>query len=118
MCSTARATITGRLSFVLTRPRWALVASTAGRVARQGQFMRYSPAKHDLQRRRLQLVRVARTQQARVTVNGESHEGQMNLAAIVPILYAGGGMMLSPQAKIDDGKLDVVSASGLTRAHR
>jgi len=30
-------------------------------------------------------------------------------------LYAGGGMMFSPDARIDDGKLDVVTASGLTR---
>jgi diacylglycerol kinase family enzyme len=40
----------------------------------------------------------------------------MNLTAVANGLYAGGGMMLSPQAKIDDGKLDVVTASGLSRA--
>jgi len=41
----------------------------------------------------------------------------MNLAAVANALYAGGGMMLSPRAKIDDGKLDVVTASGLNRAN-
>jgi len=40
----------------------------------------------------------------------------MNLVAVANGLYAGGGMMLSPTAQVDDGKLDVVTASGLTRA--
>ena len=40
----------------------------------------------------------------------------MNLVGVVNGLYAGGGMMLSPKAQIDDGKLDVVTACGLTRA--
>jgi diacylglycerol kinase (ATP) len=40
----------------------------------------------------------------------------MNLAAVANALYAGGGMMLSPEARNDDGKLDVVTASGLNRA--
>ena len=39
----------------------------------------------------------------------------MNLVAVANGLYAGGGMMLSPQARNDDGKLDVVTASGLNR---
>jgi diacylglycerol kinase (ATP) len=40
----------------------------------------------------------------------------MNLAAVANALYAGGGMMLCPAARFDDGKLDVVTACGLTRA--
>jgi diacylglycerol kinase family enzyme len=40
----------------------------------------------------------------------------MNLVAVANARFAGGGMMLSPQAEIDDGKLDVVTASGLNRA--
>jgi diacylglycerol kinase (ATP) len=43
-------------------------------------------------------------------------KGGMNLVAVANGLYAGGGMMLSPTAQVDDGKLDVVTASGLTRA--
>jgi diacylglycerol kinase (ATP) len=39
----------------------------------------------------------------------------MNLAAVANALYAGGGMMLSPEARFDDGRLDVVTASGLNR---
>ena len=56
-----------------------------------------------------------RERRVRITVDDETYEGDMNLAAVANGLYAGGGMMLSPQARIDDGKLDVVSASGLTR---
>jgi diacylglycerol kinase family enzyme len=44
-------------------------------------------------------------------------DGPMNLVAVSNNVYAGAGMMLSPEAKIDDGKLDVVIASGLTRVN-
>jgi diacylglycerol kinase (ATP) len=43
-------------------------------------------------------------------------ESEMNLVAVANGIYAGGGMMLSPGAKVDDGKLDVVTASGFSRA--
>ena len=43
-------------------------------------------------------------------------EGGMNLVAVANGLYAGGGMMMSPTAQLDDGKLDVVTATGLSRA--
>ena len=41
----------------------------------------------------------------------------MNLVGVANGLYAGGGMMLSPEAQISDGKLDVVTATGLSRAN-
>jgi diacylglycerol kinase (ATP) len=41
----------------------------------------------------------------------------MTLAGVANGLYAGGGMMLSPEARVDDGKLDVITASGLSRAN-
>ena len=43
-------------------------------------------------------------------------ESGMNLVAVANGLYAGGGMMMSPSAQVDDGKLDVLTASGLSRA--
>jgi YegS/Rv2252/BmrU family lipid kinase len=89
---------------------------TAARVAGQGKFMRSFSGEARFAAAALTGLFAWRERQVRVTVDGESHEGQMNLAAVANGLYAGGGMMLSPQAKIDDGKLDVVSASGLTRA--
>src|SRR5262249_39653161 len=44
-------------------------------------------------------------------------EAPMNLAAVGNGRYAGGGMMLSPDAELNDGKLDVVAVSGLSRLH-
>jgi YegS/Rv2252/BmrU family lipid kinase len=89
---------------------------TAERVARQGKFMRSFSGEARFAAAALASLFAWRERQVRITVDGETHEGKMNLAAVANGLYAGGGMMLSPQATIDDGKLDVVSASGLTRA--
>jgi diacylglycerol kinase (ATP) len=59
-----------------------------------------------------------RERRVRVSIDDtEVIEGNMNLAAVANALYAGGGMMLSPRARFDDGKLDVVTARGLTRAN-
>src|ERR1700741_4596622 len=89
---------------------------TAGRVARQGKFMRTFSGEARFAAAALASLFAWSERQVRITVDDETYEGEMNLAAVANGLYAGGGMMLSPQAKIDDGKLDVVSASGLTRA--
>jgi diacylglycerol kinase (ATP) len=89
---------------------------TAGRVARQGKVMRSFSGEARFAAAALASLFAWRERQVRITVDDETYEGRMNLAAVANGLYAGGGMMLSPQAKIDDGKLDVVSASGLTRA--
>ena len=52
----------------------------------------------------------------RVTVDDQViADGPMNLAAVANAFYAGGGMVLSPDARADDGRLDVVTASGLSR---
>jgi YegS/Rv2252/BmrU family lipid kinase len=89
---------------------------TAARVARQGKLMRSFSGEARFAAAALASLFAWRERQVRITVDGVTHEGQMNLAAVANGLYAGGGMMLSPQATIDDGKLDVVSASRLTRA--
>jgi diacylglycerol kinase family enzyme len=58
-----------------------------------------------------------RERRVRVTVDERVVvDGPMNLVGVANGLYAGGGMMLSTEARLDDGKLDVVTASGLTRA--
>ena len=117
MFSTASATATRRRSFVSTLPRWELAArrpralppreiSCAGFLVRRGSQL---PA----------LAALAGWRERRVRVSIDDDEvidGNMNLVAVANALYAGGGMMLSPEAKIDDGKLDVVTASGLSRA--
>lgn len=53
----------------------------------------------------------------KVTVdNGVPLTCQTNLLGVCNSTYAGGGMMLAPQARIDDGQMDLLLACGLTRA--
>jgi YegS/Rv2252/BmrU family lipid kinase len=91
---------------------------TAGRVAAQGSFMRRFSGEARFATAALVALAGWRERRVRVSIDGrEVTEGRMNLAAVANALYAGGGMMLSPEAKIDDGILDVVTASGLSRAN-
>ena len=90
---------------------------TAARVAAQGNFMRRFTGEIRFATAAMAALAKWRERRVRITIdNDEIIEGTMNLAAVANALYAGGGMMLSPEARIDDGKLDVVSASGLNRA--
>jgi YegS/Rv2252/BmrU family lipid kinase len=91
---------------------------TAARVAAQGKFMRHLSGEARFAVAALTALVEWRERPVRVSVDDrEIVEGNMNLVAVANALYAGGGMMLSPQAKIDDGKLDVITASGLNRVH-
>jgi diacylglycerol kinase (ATP) len=91
---------------------------TAGRVAAQGKFMRRLSGEARFAAAAVAALAGWRERRVRVAVDDrEVIDGRMNLAAVTNALYAGGGMMLSPQAKIDDGKLDVVTASGLNRVN-
>jgi YegS/Rv2252/BmrU family lipid kinase len=91
---------------------------TAGRVAAQGRFMRNFSGEFRFVFAAVGALAAWRERRVRVSVDGRVVvDGPMNLAGVANGLYAGGGMMLSPQARIDDGKLDVVTASGLTRAN-
>ncbi len=90
---------------------------TAARVAAQGKFMRRFSGETRFAAAAVAALANWRERRVRVLIDDrEVIEARMNLAAVANALYAGGGMMLSPQAKIDDGKLDVVTASGLNRA--
>jgi diacylglycerol kinase (ATP) len=40
----------------------------------------------------------------------------MNLVAVANGIYAGGGMMFAPGARVDDGMMNVLLAYGLSRA--
>jgi YegS/Rv2252/BmrU family lipid kinase len=89
---------------------------TGARVAAQGKFMRRFSGEVRFLAAALGALSVWRERWVRVTVDGQQViEGPMNLVAVANGLYAGGGMMLSPDARNDDGKLDVVTASGLNR---
>jgi YegS/Rv2252/BmrU family lipid kinase len=89
---------------------------TAARVAAQGKSMRRFSGEARFAAAAMAALVAWRERRVRVSIDDrEVIEGRMNLAAVANALYAGGGMMLSPQATIDDGKLDVITASGLNR---
>jgi YegS/Rv2252/BmrU family lipid kinase len=91
---------------------------TAGRVAAQGKFMRNFGGEFRFVFAAVGALAAWRERRVIVTVDGRTvADGPMNLVAVANALYAGGGMMLSPNASIDDGKLDVITASGLSRAN-
>jgi YegS/Rv2252/BmrU family lipid kinase len=89
---------------------------TAARVAAQGGFMRRFSGETRFATAALAALAGWRERRVRVSVDDqEIIDGNMNLVAVANALYAGGGMMLSPEAKTNDGKLDVVTACGLNR---
>ena len=91
---------------------------TAARVAGQGKIMRRFSGEARFAAAALAALAGWRERRVRVAIDdSEIIDANMNLAAVANALYAGGGMMLSPQAKVDDGKLDVVTASGLNRVN-
>lgn len=91
---------------------------TAGRVAAQGKFMRKFSGEFRFVFAAVGALAVWRERRVIVTVDGRTiADGPMNLIAVGNGLYCGGGMMLSPGARLDDGKLDVIMASGLSRAN-
>jgi diacylglycerol kinase family enzyme len=91
---------------------------TAGRVAAQGKFMRNFSGEFRFVFAAVGALAAWRERRVIVTVDGRTVvDGPMNLVAVANALYAGGGMMMSPEARADDGKLDVMTASGLTRAN-
>lgn len=90
---------------------------TAGRVASQGAFVRRFSGELRFAIAALSALTVWRERRVQVTVDEKLMvDDQMNLAGVANALYAGGGMILSPDARADDGKLDVVTASCLSRA--
>ncbi len=91
---------------------------TAGRVAAQGKFMRNFSGEFRFVFAAVGALAAWRERRVIVTVDGRTiADGPMNLVAVANALYAGGGMMLSPDARLNDGKLDVITASGLSRAN-
>ena len=91
---------------------------TAGRVAAQGKFMRNFSGELRFVYAAVGALAGWRERRVRVTVDGRTvADGLMNLVAVANGLFCGGGMMLSPEAQIDDARLDVITASGLSRAN-
>jgi diacylglycerol kinase (ATP) len=93
-----------------------LGGETAARVAAQGTSMRRLSGETRFVAAAMGALAAWRERPVRVQVDAETIiEGQMNLVAVANARFAGGGMMLSPAAELDDGKLDVVTARGLSR---
>lgn len=91
---------------------------TASRVAAQGGFMRKFSGEFRFVFAAVGALAVWRERRVRITVDDRVvADGPMNLIGVANGLYAGGGMMFSPEARLDDGKLDVVTASGLSRTN-
>ena len=89
---------------------------TASRVAAQGGFMRKFSGEFRFVFAAVGALAAWRERRVRVTVDDRLvADRPMNLVGVANGLYAGGGMMFSTEARIDDGKLDVVTASGLNR---
>lgn len=89
---------------------------TASRVAAQGGFMRKFSGEFRFVFAAVGALAAWRERRVRITVDDRLvADGPMNLVGVANGLYAGGGMMFSNVARIDDGKLDVVTASGLNR---
>ncbi|HXQ70092.1 MAG TPA: YegS/Rv2252/BmrU family lipid kinase [Pyrinomonadaceae bacterium] len=89
---------------------------TASRVAAQGGFMRRFSGEFRFVFAAVGALAAWRERRVRVTVDDRLvADRPMNLVGVANGLYAGGGMMFSTEARIDDGKLDVVTASGLNR---
>jgi YegS/Rv2252/BmrU family lipid kinase len=90
---------------------------TAARVAAQGNFLRRFSGEARFALAAMAGLAFWRERRVRVVVDDvKILDGPVNLAAVANALYAGGGMMFSPKARSDDGKLDVITASGLNRA--
>ncbi|MCM3873195.1 MAG: hypothetical protein ND895_21130 [Pyrinomonadaceae bacterium] len=89
---------------------------TAARVAAHGGFMRRFSGEARFAAAAVCALGAWRERPVRVSIDESVIiEGEMNLVAVANGLYAGGGMMLSPTAQVDDGRLDVVTASGFSR---
>jgi diacylglycerol kinase (ATP) len=94
-----------------------LGAEVAARVASQGRVTRQLPGEVRFVAAACGALAVWRERQTRITVDErEVFEKRTNLLAIANGLYAGGGMMFSPDARTDDGLMDLVLTHDLTRA--
>jgi diacylglycerol kinase family enzyme len=103
--------------FCLNAVTLGIGAEVAARVAGQGKLARKlsGEARFGL----AAAVGLVRWRERRVRVkvdDGAAFECATNLIAVVNSRYAGGGMMFSPDARVDDGLLDVVTARRISRA--
>ncbi len=107
----------GREFICLNASTMGIGGETAARVAAQGSFMRSFSGEFRFAAAAVGALSAWRERRVRVSIDDAPViDDRMNLVGVANGLYAGGGMMLSPKALVDDGKLDVVTAIGFTRA--
>lgn len=103
-------------------------AEVAQRVAAQKNVLRQFPGEARFAFAALASLAFWREKRVRVTIDGQdAFEASSNLIAVSNGLYAGGGMMFTPEARHDDGYLDLLVvrdgtrrmiAREMTRIHR
>ena len=106
-----------RTFFCLNAVTLGIGAQVAARVATQGKLARKLSG--EVRFGLAAAVGLVRWRERRVRVSvddAEAFECATNLIAIVNSRFAGGGMMFSPDARVDDGLLDVVTARHISRA--
>ncbi|HJR07790.1 MAG TPA: diacylglycerol kinase family protein [Pyrinomonadaceae bacterium] len=105
-----------RTFFCLNAATLGIGAEVAARVSSQGALVRRLPGEARFAFAAAQALARWRARRVSVQVDdAEAFECETNLVAIANSPYAGGGMMFSPDARTDDGLLDVVTACQLTR---
>ncbi|HEY0099596.1 MAG TPA: diacylglycerol kinase family protein [Pyrinomonadaceae bacterium] len=103
--------------FCLNAATLGIGAEVAGRVAAQGDAVRRLPGEARFALAAIKSLASWRRRRVRIRLDdAEAFECETNLVAVANSPFAGGGMMFSPGARVDDGLLDVVTASRLTRA--
>jgi diacylglycerol kinase (ATP) len=91
-------------------------AEVAGRVAAQGGLMQRLPGEARFTAAAIGALLAWRERRVRVVVDDDpAFECSSNLLAVANGIYAGGGMMFAPDARLDDGLMDVLLAEDLTR---
>ncbi len=105
-----------RSFFCLNAVTLGIGAEVAARVAAQSRLTRRLTGEVRFGLAAIGALASWRGRQVRIRVGGsEALECATNLIAVVNSPYAGGGMMFSPAARIDDGLLDVVAACDVPR---
>jgi diacylglycerol kinase (ATP) len=91
-------------------------AEVATRVAAQGSSARRLPGEARFALAAVRSLAAWRNRRVRVLVDGRVwQECGTNLLAVVNGTYAGGGMNFSPEARLDDGLLDVLVVCDISR---
>ncbi|HEX8180469.1 MAG TPA: diacylglycerol kinase family protein [Pyrinomonadaceae bacterium] len=92
-------------------------ADVAGRVARQGRYVRRLSGEARFALAALAALTRWRLRPLRIQIDEADPQACLtNLVAVANSPFAGGGMMFAPAARVDDGRLDVVTACGIERA--